>query len=73
MFAYADRRPDSAFGRALHSTGREIQRLVSTREPSAEQLDVGRAALAEILRAEAASQESAGSAQGAEETAQSGD
>ena len=54
MFAYADRRPDSPFGRALHATGREIQRLVSTREPAAEQLEVGRAALAEILRAEGA-------------------
>jgi phosphoribosylaminoimidazole-succinocarboxamide synthase len=29
--------------------GREIQRLVSTREPTAEQLEVGRAALDEIL------------------------
>ena len=52
LFAYADRRPDSAFGRALHAVGREIQRLVSTREPTPEQLEVGSAALAEILRAE---------------------
>jgi uncharacterized protein YqhQ len=73
MFAYADRRPDSAFGRALHTTGREIQRLVSTREPTAEQLDVGRAALAEILRAEGASPEARGSAPGAEGAEQSGD
>ena len=52
MFVYADRRPDSPFGRGLHAVGREIQRLVSTREPTAEQLEVGRAALAEILHAE---------------------
>ncbi len=52
LFAYADRRPDSPLGRAIHATGREIQRLVSTREPTPEQLEVGRAALAEILRAE---------------------
>jgi uncharacterized protein YqhQ len=58
LFAYADRHPSSPLGRALHATGREIQRLVSTREPSAEQLEVGSAALAEILRAEAAATES---------------
>ena len=73
MFAYADRRPDSAFGRALHATGREIQRLVSTREPTAEQLDVGRAALAEILRVEAASEEAGAPPPGAEGAEQGGD
>jgi uncharacterized protein YqhQ len=52
LFAYADRRPGSALGRAVHATGREIQRLVSTREPTLEQLEVGRVALDEILRAE---------------------
>jgi uncharacterized protein YqhQ len=52
VFAYADRRPDSPLGRAVHAAGREIQRLVSTREPTADQLEVGRAALAEILRVE---------------------
>jgi uncharacterized protein YqhQ len=52
LFAYADRRPESPLGRAVHATGREIQRLVSTREPTAEQLEVGRAALAAILSAE---------------------
>jgi uncharacterized protein YqhQ len=52
LFAYADRRPNSPLGRAIHATGREIQRLVSTREPTPEQLEVGRLALAEILRAE---------------------
>jgi uncharacterized protein YqhQ len=54
LFAYADRRPDSPFGRALHATGREIQRLFSTREPTPDQLEVGRVALAEILRVEGA-------------------
>ena len=52
LFAYADRRPDSPLGRAIHAAGREIQRLVSTREPTPEQLEVGRLALAEILRVE---------------------
>ncbi len=56
LFAYADRRPASAVGRAVHATGREIQRVVSTREPTPEQLEVGKAALDEILRAEAAAE-----------------
>jgi uncharacterized protein YqhQ len=34
--------------------GHEIQRAVGTREPTEEQLEVGRAALAEILRVERA-------------------
>jgi uncharacterized protein YqhQ len=55
LFAYAERHPDSAVGRAIHGPGHEIQRLVSTREPTAEQLEVGVAALDEILRAEAKS------------------
>jgi uncharacterized protein YqhQ len=54
LFAYAERRPESALGRAIHAVGHEIQRLVSTREPTAEQLEVGTAALGEVLRAEAA-------------------
>ena len=39
--------------RALRRPGYELQRAIGTREPTAEQLDVGRAALAEILRVEA--------------------
>jgi uncharacterized protein YqhQ len=52
MFAWSDRHHDTALARAFHSPGREIQRLVATKEPTAEQLEVGAAALAEILRAE---------------------
>jgi uncharacterized protein YqhQ len=54
LFAYAERRPDSSLGRAIHGVGHEIQRLFSTREPTPEQLEVGTAALREVLRAEAA-------------------
>jgi uncharacterized protein YqhQ len=36
----------------LRKPGHEIQRLFGTREPTPEQLEVGRAALAEILRVE---------------------
>jgi len=53
LFAYAEREPGSVAGRAIHAAGHEIQRLLSTREPSEEQLEVGSAALREILRAEA--------------------
>jgi uncharacterized protein YqhQ len=53
LFAYAERRPDSPLGRAIHGIGHQIQRLFSTREPTPEQLEVGSAALREILRAEA--------------------
>jgi uncharacterized protein YqhQ len=52
LFAFAERNPESVVGRAVHGPGYEIQRLVSTREPTAEQLEVGRAALDEVLRAE---------------------
>ena len=52
LFAYAERHPDSALGRAIHGPGFEIQRTFSTREPTGDQLEVGVAALNEILRLE---------------------
>ncbi|MQA74562.1 MAG: DUF1385 domain-containing protein [Solirubrobacterales bacterium] len=52
LFAFAERNPDSVVGRAVHGPGHEIQRRFSTREPTAEQLEVGVAALSEVLRAE---------------------
>jgi len=52
LFAYAERSPDSAVGRMIHAAGHEIQRVLSTREPTDEQLEVGSAALREILRVE---------------------
>jgi uncharacterized protein YqhQ len=52
MFAWSDRNPEKTLARAFHRPGREIQRVIATREPTAEQLEVGAAALAEILRAE---------------------
>lgn len=54
MFAWSDRHHGSPLAEAFHTPGREIQRLVATREPTPEQLEVGVAALAEILRAEQA-------------------
>ncbi len=52
MFAWSDRHHDTLLAEAFHAPGREIQRRLATREPTPEQLVVGIAALAEILRAE---------------------
>ena len=54
VFAWSERHPGSALTRLLRRPGHEIQRAVGTREPTAEQLAVGLAALAEILRVEGA-------------------
>ena len=56
IFAWSERHSGTKLARALKRPGYEIQRLVGTREPTAEQLEVGRAALDEILRVEAAPQ-----------------
>ncbi len=52
LFVFAERNPDSPLARAVHGPGFEIQRRFSTREPTAEQLEVGAAALQEVLRVE---------------------
>jgi uncharacterized protein YqhQ len=52
IFAWSERHSGTRLAKALKRPGHEIQRLVATREPSAEQLEVGRAAMAEILRVE---------------------
>jgi uncharacterized protein YqhQ len=54
MFAWSDRHHGSPLAEAFHAPGREIQRLVATKEPTGEQMEVGAAALAAILRAEGA-------------------
>ena len=52
VFAWCERNPQTRVARALRRPGFEIQRAVGTREPDERQLEVGRAAMAEILRAE---------------------
>ena len=52
VFAWCERNAASPVARALRRPGFEIQRLLGTREPDERQLEVGRAALAEILRVE---------------------
>jgi uncharacterized protein YqhQ len=53
VFAWSERHAGTKMARALRRPGFEIQRLWGTREPDEGQLEVGRAALAEILRVEA--------------------
>jgi uncharacterized protein YqhQ len=52
MFAWSDRHHGEPLAEAFHTPGREIQRHLATREPTPEQMQVGVAALAEILRVE---------------------
>ena len=54
MFAWSDRHHGDPLAEAFHTPGREIQRHLATKEPTPEQLEVGIAALAEILRVEGA-------------------
>ncbi|HEX2086365.1 MAG TPA: DUF1385 domain-containing protein [Solirubrobacteraceae bacterium] len=54
VFAWSERHAETAAARALRKPGHELQRVIGTREPTAAQLEVGRAALDEILRAEGA-------------------
>jgi uncharacterized protein YqhQ len=53
VFAWSERHAGSRAAALLRRPGHELQRAVGTREPSETQLEVGRAALAEILRVEA--------------------
>ena len=53
VFGWSERHADTALAKALRRPGYELQRLVGTREPTEAQIEVGQAALAEILRREA--------------------
>jgi uncharacterized protein YqhQ len=52
IFGWSERHAGSALARAFKRPGHELQRAVGTREPDAEQLEVGRLAMEEILRVE---------------------
>ena len=52
VFAWCERNATTPLARALRRPGFELQRLIGTREPDEHQLEVGRAALNEILRVE---------------------
>ncbi len=52
IFAWSDRNREKALARALKKPGLMMQRLFVTREPDEPQLEVGRAAMEQILRLE---------------------
>ena len=52
VFGWCERNAETRLARALKRPGFELQRAIGTREPDARQLEVGAAALAEILRVE---------------------
>jgi uncharacterized protein YqhQ len=52
VFAWSERHPGHPLARAFRRPGTEIQRIFATREPTESQLEVGTAALDEILRVE---------------------
>jgi uncharacterized protein YqhQ len=52
IFGWSERHAGSALARAFRRPGHELQRAVGTREPDETQLEVGRLAMAEILRVE---------------------
>ncbi len=54
LFSWMARHREHAFARLLQRPGLELQRLVTTREPTADQLDVAQIALEEVLRLEEA-------------------
>ena len=53
VFGWSERHSETALAKALRRPGYELQRLVGTREPTEAQIEVGQAALTEILRREA--------------------
>jgi hypothetical protein len=54
IFAWSERHSETRAARVLRRPGHGLQRTIGTREPTERQLEVGRAALAEILRVEGA-------------------
>ncbi len=54
VFGWMNRHPETPFARALARPGTELQRRISTREPSPAQLEVAEAAISACLEAEEA-------------------
>jgi hypothetical protein len=52
VFGWCERHSESALSRIIRRPGFALQRTIGTREPDERQLEVGRAALEEILRVE---------------------
>lgn len=52
LFAFAERHPESSFAKLFRRPGFELQKAVGTREPTAEQIAVGHAAISRLLAVE---------------------
>jgi uncharacterized protein YqhQ len=57
IFAWMVRHPDDLLARALARPGHELQHRLATAEPTADQIDVAKVALAECLRLESANRD----------------
>jgi uncharacterized protein YqhQ len=57
IFAWMVRHPDDPLARALARPGHELQHRLATAEPTADQIDVAKVALAECLRLESANRD----------------
>ncbi len=55
MFAFAERHPNGAFAKAFRAPGFKFQEAIGTREPTPDQIEVGRAAINALLEAEGVS------------------
>lgn len=52
LFAFAEHHPDGAFAKLFRAPGYKLQESIGTREPTAEQIEVGQAAIERLLNAE---------------------
>jgi uncharacterized protein YqhQ len=52
LFSYAEHHPDGAFAKLFHAPGFKLQEALGTREPTPEQIEVGRRAIERLLAAE---------------------
>lgn len=52
LFAFAHRRPGNPVSRLVHGAGHALQARIATREPAAEDMEVGREAMSALFRAE---------------------
>lgn len=52
LFAFAEHHPDGAFAKLFRAPGYKLQESIGTREPTADQIEVGQAAIERLLDAE---------------------
>lgn len=55
LFAFAERHPQSTFAKLFRAPGFKLQEAIGTREPTDQQIEVGRAAIERLLDAEGVS------------------